>query len=134
MKIGFTGTSSGMTPAQKDTLAKVLPVNSELHHGDCIGSDAECHVLARAYHCHVVIHPHNLGKYKKAFCQGDEERPAAHPLTRNNNIVEETSWLIATPKGFIEELRSGTWSTVRRARKRNRKITIIWPDGNMKEE
>lgn len=47
-------------------------------------------------------------------------------LERNANIVEESSILIACPiDKNEEEWRSGTWSTVRKARKRNIMIHIL---------
>lgn len=47
----------------------------------------------------------------------------------NRDIVAETDELIATPKGFQEERRSGTWATVRYALKARKPVTVIWPDG-----
>jgi hypothetical protein len=38
------------------------------------------------------------------------------------------------PDGFAENRRSGTWSTVRRARERGIPICIIWPNGNVERE
>ena len=49
-------------------------------------------------------------------------------------IVDESDFLIGTPKGFCEELRSGTWSTIRYARKKGMEITIVYPDGSVKIE
>lgn len=42
--------------------------------------------------------------------------------------------MIATPSSKEEELRSGTWSTVRYARKLRRPVTLIYPDGSVVEE
>jgi hypothetical protein len=39
--------------------------------------------------------------------------------------------LLAVPKGMIEELRSGTWSTIRRAKKHGINVVICWPDGSV---
>jgi len=44
--------------------------------------------------------------------------------------VDETEWLWAIPGEFKEVLRSGTWSTIRYARKKGKKVLIIWPDGS----
>lgn len=54
-------------------------------------------------------------------------------LVRNKDIVESTDVLLACPKG-PEELRSGTWSTVRLARKQGKRVVIFWPDGSVTEE
>jgi hypothetical protein len=45
------------------------------------------------------------------------------------DIVVESELLIATPKEVKEQLRSGTWATVRRARKVGIPIILITPDG-----
>lgn len=50
-------------------------------------------------------------------------------LARNRDIVDETEILIACPGHMHEELRSGTWSTIRYAVKIQRPHIIIWPDG-----
>jgi predicted Rossmann fold nucleotide-binding protein DprA/Smf involved in DNA uptake len=42
--------------------------------------------------------------------------------------VNETGVLVAMPDG-PEELRSGTWATVRYARKQGKDGRIIYPDG-----
>lgn len=52
-----------------------------------------------------------------------EERPAKPYLERNKDIANEgIDGLIAAPSGWVEELRSGTWATVRYARKLKRTI------------
>jgi len=55
-------------------------------------------------------------------------------LERNHNIVDESELLIACPKSKEEELRSGTWATVRYARKKGVRIILIYPDGSVSEE
>jgi hypothetical protein len=40
--------------------------------------------------------------------------------------------MVATPRGFKEELRSGTWATIRYTIKMKKLLTIIWPDGTIK--
>src|SRR5262245_41796084 len=49
-------------------------------------------------------------------------------LVRNRDIVEETDLLIAAPANAVEHLQSGTWCTVRYARRSGRH-SIIRPDG-----
>ena len=55
----------------------------------------------------------------------------ALPYTRaqHKQIVNVCDVLIAAPSG-PEKLRSGTWSTVRYARKLHKNITIVLPDGS----
>lgn len=105
----------------------------KVHSGDCIGADKEFHDIAKSLGHWSVGHP-PLNFYKRAFCDFDEERRPQEFLVRNKIIVDESDQLIATPKGFVEELRSGTWSTIRYARKNVTSIVIVWPDGRVTEE
>ena len=50
-------------------------------------------------------------------------------LERNHDIVDETDMLIATPGEEQEVQRSGTWATIRYARKQKRTILTIYPSG-----
>jgi len=136
MKVGFTGTQEGMTVSQFVSFKKVAGgfQNLEYHHGDCIGSDKQSHdIICKSFpSTWIVIHPPSNPK-KRAFCKGDETRPESPYLVRNRDIVNSTKRLIATPKGE-EEPRGGTWSTIRYARKLNRPICIIKPDGSLEFE
>lgn len=102
----------------------------EVHHGDCVGVDADANLVAIEAGCRVVIHPPVELKHR-AFC-GDEARRAGvrcltlEPLpylVRNHAIVDATDLLVAFPAG-PEQLRSGTWSTVRYARKQGKDVLI----------
>jgi hypothetical protein len=143
-KVGFTGTQSGMTSAQKLAFDAIMFIANEysaieFHHGDCIGSDKEAHeavlILSKYLKCTVrtVIHPPTISS-KRAFCSADENREPLPYLDRNQKIVDATDVLIATPGERKEKLRSGTWSTVRRARAQNKPVIIINPDGTLLEE
>ncbi len=132
MKIGFTGTRRGMTDAQRNSLRKFLQTAAgEFHHGDCIGADEQAHDIAEAAGFEIHIHP-PLNPTKRAFkiTHVSRMRPELPYLARNRNIVFATDELVATPAEPEEQLRSGTWSTVRFARTRNRPITIIYPDAS----
>lgn len=137
MKIGFTGTQDGMTPAQKKTVHNLLVQlqPDEVHHGLCIGSDTDFHNISKRLRLYIVGHPGR--NYKGVFpkmatgCLVDELRPVLPYLQRNLEIVRETVALIATPFEDVEQRRSGTWSTVRRARERGRTVWIIKPNGNI---
>lgn len=142
MKIGFTGTRKGMTARQFYWLWHVLtrvPMLSsdplmEVHHGGCVGSDDEFHFLMaeRFGSVRIVLHP-PVDKRQQADCPSDEVREPKPFLERDHNIVDETNPLIATPKGMTEELRSGTWATIRYARKQGKQVIIIYPDGSIGE-
>lgn len=131
MRLAFTGTQAGLTDAQRfalETELLVLP-KGELHHGDCIGADAECHDLAAPYGWEIHVHPCTIAA-KRAFRNGAVVYAPMPPLERNRIIVRRSERLIACPKGFHEELRSGTWATIRFARKLGMTTQIIWPDGS----
>lgn len=128
MKVGFTGTQIGMTSKQARVVARMLHgfKPEEFHHGDCVGADADAHSIASQIGLKIVIHPPEY-ESKRAFCDGDEVRKKKPYLERNHDIVDETDILIATPKSTKEELRSGTWATVRHARKCGKKVIIVGP-------
>ena len=127
MKIGFTGTQKGMTNRQKQALATWLEQAAEFHHGDCIGADAQAHTLAQFQHCPIIIHP-PINSTKRARCSGAlVVRPMKEYLARNHDIVDETDVLVAAPATHIEQMRSGTWATVRYARKKGKSIAILFP-------
>lgn len=141
IRVGFTGTQRGMTDEQKarvDLLLAELAVDAaEFHHGDCVGADAEAHDLAENHCLDIVIHPPDNDK-ARAFCTGGEVREPKPYLDRNHDIVEETVVLIACPNG-AEQMRSGTWATVRYARSKiyqgEQQLTyIITPSGEIKRE
>ncbi len=139
--LGFTGTRDGTTPCQRDALRRLLLEldPAEVHHGLCLGADED---FARV--CHALWgmavtqkgHPCDLERWRSddacAFCE--EVFQPAPPLDRNRRIVERTEALVACPGGFEEERRSGTWATIRAARKLGRPVAIIWPDGRVERE
>lgn len=135
-RIGFTGSQHGISVPQWVSLNKIADgLEREedeiwLHHGDCIGADQMSHMLSLCRNYSVVIHPPEDDK-KRAYCTHARETREPKPyLVRNHDIVDETEMLIATPSG-PETLRSGTWATIRYARKLGRPVTIIWPDGRV---
>ena len=134
IKIGFTGNRYGLTPEQKDQIISILDEYDNLivSHGDCIGSDTDFHNLCVNYRnehpskkIYIVIFPPN-NPTLRAFNQGDllmNEKPY---LDRNLDIIKNSSMLIACPiDKNKEQLRSGTWSTIRKARKKKLMIHIL---------
>lgn len=135
-QIGFTGTREGMTDEQRQSLENLFrnaPGNSVLHHGDCIGSDEQAAKQADGFKIATVCHPPKSNKLR-AFHDSAFTREPLPYLKRDDAIVNESEVLIAAPCGFVEEVRSGTWYTVRRAREKGIKIYIIWPDGRVEVE
>lgn len=131
MEVGFTGTQRGMTNAQKATLRSLLNAGSgTLHHGDCIGADAEAHDIATGMGYETEGHPPSNPK-KRAYKTTTRTNVPLPYLERNQNIVDETVQLIAAPGEFEEQKRSGTWSTIRYARQTKAPFLIIFPDGTI---
>lgn len=133
MKIGFTGTQQGMTEPQKETVEFILrnkkTTDDEFHHGDCVGADEQAWKMAFQLYIKTVGHPPK-DPSKRAFTSNDENWPEEDYLVRNHHIVDECELLIATPGG-PEKLRSGTWATIRYAKKIGRDTAIISPDGTI---
>ena len=135
MIIGFTGTRGEITHQQRAKLSELLTSldGKILCHGDAIGADAEAHDLARQKNYVIHIHPCTL-EDQRAFREADVEYQPKEPLDRNKDIVSKCNVLLAIPKGFNEEQRSGTWQSIRYARIRKRKTHIIFPDGTVRVE
>ena len=141
MIVGFTGTRRGMTQAQKSVLYLELYKLKEWKtflHGDCIGADAEAHSLVRAFRkIKIVTFPGCNAKGEglwTAHCRADEVRPPRPYLERNLDIVSESDFMIAAPVDFCQKQRSGTWATIRMARRQDRPLVIIYPDGTVVKE
>ena len=123
--VGFTGTRRGMSTDQIDQLVDLIQRlrPRALHHGDCVGADEEAHSVASDLDVRTVAHPPSNPR-ARAWCEADEYREPLPYLDRNHRIVDETDLLVAAPAG-PEILRSGTWATVRYARKVGRRVVIL---------
>lgn len=137
--VGFTGTQAGCAkPLQFDRLREELWWQRKsgaewLHMGDCVGSDNTAALLWEWMDGKVHVHPPTV-RTKRAFFVAEKFETPMPYLARNREIVAICTILIATPGGFEEELRSGTWATIRHARKLGRELLIIWPDGSISHE
>jgi hypothetical protein len=121
--IGFTGSRAGLTSSQRELLTNSLQELKHtymyFHHGDCVGADEEANDIAKKIGYYIVIHPPTNPK-QRAYCPISEFctiLPSKPYLKRNQEIVLASSILIAAPSSSKEQLRSGTWATVRFARK-----------------
>lgn len=130
MIIGFTGTRNGMTSIQRQRVKHELQVlkPTELHHGDCVGADAQAHALACELDIPVVIHPPLQTRFR-AHCSGGRVLARRGYLERDRSIVQMCDRLIATPKESEEQTRGGTWYTVHYAIRTNTPVVVFWPDG-----
>jgi len=122
MKVGFTGTREGISVNQHRELIKFIKENdfTELHHGDCVGADAQMHEYTRLFkpNCIIVVRPPK-NEIRRAWCQGDIIKEPMDYIPRDRLIVDSVDLLVACPLRDEEELRSGSWTTIRYARKQN---------------
>jgi hypothetical protein len=145
MNVSITATSAGLTEQQRMQFVDLCfaldePID-ELHHGDCIGGDDELDDLAaRQGLCRmIVMHPASgSAAHKRAHANlrnwpyPRELRDPAPPIERDHIMVDSTELTIALPRSMQEERRSGTWATIRYAKRTGAHLAIIYPDG--KEE
>ena len=103
-----------------------------IHHGCCTGADTASHFIAR----HIegtLIHGHPGVDYRgESPYRMTDTDPAKPYLERNTDIVAYADALIAAPQyeeGHPQSARSGTWQTIRLARKVKLPILIVWPNG-----
>lgn len=136
VRVGFSGSQEGMTDPQKAALhlwlISMFHEGAAFHHGDCIGADAQAGRMAWNLGYRVVVHPPTDPKKRAFVMPMDELREPKWYLLRNHDIVNETGQLVAAPSG-AEKQRSGTWATVRYARKHGKPVTVVWPDGALTE-
>ena len=101
-------------------------------HGDCVGSDTDFHNLCVNYgqlhpDKNIIIHiyPPNNPKLR-GFNKGDLLMPEKPYLERNMDIIQNSTIIIACPiDKNKEEWRSGTWSTIRQAKKLKKQVYIL---------
>lgn len=128
----FTGTRLGLTQAQADELANALKslCPQICRHGDCIGADKTFHSLVRALlpKAGILVYPSNMPNLR-AYCQGDVSMQPSAPIDRNHRMVEASEYILACPGERTEVLRSGTWATIRYAKKLDKPMTVMYPDG-----
>jgi hypothetical protein len=132
MRYGFTGSSTETSTAQRVAFTGWVSAHSrdidEFDHGDCVKADEFAHAVIREFtNAKIIVHPPTSGR-KRAWCNGDVTWFPKPYLARNKDVVDSGEVLLAMPHGE-EEQRSGTWSTIRYARKRGKPVVIFWPDG-----
>lgn len=130
MKIGVTGTRSGMNEKQVISLLSYLAENfvkgSELHHGDCVGVDAQVADLANRLGYKIVCHPPILESLRANYPSDDYRAPYTY-FQRNRNIVDETDLLLVVPYQDEHQSHGGTWYTHDYAAKRGKERIVFLP-------
>lgn len=141
MRMGFTGTRRGMTAAQKASFRSLMENKKPwaFDHGLCQGADTEAHLIVREVlgeggQVEIYGHPGPLGDWRQSvFLFEDCWHLAEHKpfLDRNHDIVNSVDVMVACPGESTEELRSGTWATIRYTLKRGKPLHLILPDGRV---
>jgi len=130
-RYSVTGRARELSPAEVEIVRSViasLKDVTEFTTGAAVGVDTTAHYVARlehpnAYHrlC-IPAAPHNASLYKDdensrvilEYAPKGRSRSESYML-RNDRVVAHADILLAFPETSSEELRSGTWATVRRA-------------------
>lgn len=150
LHLGFIGTRKGLTREQFVLLGNTLKLlidafkqqgyaSFSFHHGDCVGADKQFHEILRYYDelrsatDRIIIHPPEETRYR-AYCNSPWIHEPKPYLVRNRDIVDQVHGLIACPDSKLEKLHSGTWSTIRYARKHMQNIIILYPNGEVDKE
>lgn len=135
--VAFTGSRKGMTDRQHAVVKQLLERLSPGHvtHGGAIGADASFHDMCLFFAVPIIeVYPSNVESQRARLNpvpQGMESSIALvvhapqNPLDRNWDIVMNAKTLIACPDSAVETLRSGTWSTVRRAQQIAKIVDIL---------
>lgn len=134
MNVGMTGTRFELSEHQVAEFKRQLEAlgTGTLHHGDCVGADADCHDIAEDLGWNIVIHPAAADNHRANKQSNDIREPLSH-LRRNREIVAESDLMLATPGGDTETPRSGTWYTIRHAIKVGVPVRVVLPDGSVVE-
>lgn len=135
MKISFTATQNGLTARQWtrvwDELIAAKP--SAVIHGACKGGDDEIDDVCLRLGIQRVVFPSDhptKSRLQRCVERGGKIIVAREPmfsLARNPLIVDAGDRLIACPSQARMIVRSGTWATVRYARKKHVNVLIIEP-------
>ena len=141
IRIGFTGNRNGLSDNQKENIVNFLNQCDQhakilVHHGDCVGSDTDFHNICVDHRTNtnkklsIIILPpdksilRGFNKVDPKF--GDIEMEPKPYLVRNDLIVKNSDIVIGCPTNSNEEvLRSGTWSTIRKAKKAKKIVYIF---------
>lgn len=129
--IGITGSSTRVTERQANALLHLLTHLraqgfSHFHFGDCVQADEIGARIALRLGYYLHSHP-PTNPVKRAGHFAHSLHPAKDYLIRNRDIVDASALIIGVPDTDYEKLRSGTWSTLRYARKTEKPRIILLP-------
>lgn len=133
---GFTGTRKGMTSFQKAITRRVMLIGRPLvvRHGGAWGADEEFHAvwaLDLRRRGLADVWPASQDRADLFKQENVHVQPVMPPLDRNVEIAKRSKFLLATPHYAEEELQSGTWHTIRTAKRLKVPTLIIWPKNRL---
>ena len=141
MIIGFTGTRRGMTKAQWDGVLTMLSHYVQTYgnlviglHGDCIGADDHFDNICASLNVRRNIRPCTFSNMRANCVQKGAREIASpeRPMQRNRDIVADADVMFACPPNNEEIKRgSGTWATIRFAKRARKQLHIFFPDGSV---
>lgn len=126
-----------MTPQQQAKLTEILQSTkvAAFLHGGADGADTEAHAVAELLDLAIVIYPgvdrSGVVRNNRAWTNATL-MPEEYFIKRNRKMVDLCDLLIAAVGEPEEQLRSGTWATVRYAGKVGRPMLILYPDGTVR--
>lgn len=143
--LGFTGSRHPLLEPQLLSLERLLRVlfgggARKAVHGAATGADEAFALACRELMFEeIVARPGDLPQWVSAaaLAASSVVHPAEANATRNGKIVGDCTVMIAcpaAPEGAAESRRSGTWMSVRMARKAARPIWVVWPCGKVTKE
>ena len=142
MKVGVTATRWGVDERRLDTFKYIIEKLGITHFdfGMCVGGDTQAYKIVRSLDKTVWVKGHppiEQGQFFSNVDCDDIAKPKDY-LSRDRDIVDESEVMIAMPKENTEKRRSGTWYTVRYAKKviksdkgSCKKLYIILPNGKV---
>lgn len=144
MKIGLTGSRTGLTKEQRRVVTQMIKTLEnreveEVHHGDCIGADTEVSMMflersLGALHAHPATINESWdqrwrARSKEKFPNASiVEYPAKAPNDRNADIVDACDVLWAFPADTLGK--GGTWNTINMAIAAGKPVRIVCPNAD----
>lgn len=133
--VSFTGTAGALSRAERVFIRAVLVrIRADRYvTGGADGVDTTVHFAAAQLWPdakHLVLAPRAPWSERVASGAQIEFAPEGRSVSdaymrRNDQLVAASPLLVAFPRSGVEKLRSGTWATIRRARKAGLEVRIF---------
>ena len=118
---------------QEHLQSLLLEGYTHVRHGDAVGADEHARHIALRMGYNIVIHPPFNARFR-ACCAGGVYMPNRSYTRRNQDMIDACQLLLALPNSNVELVRSGTWQTIRMARRAVVPRVIFYPNGQLVRE